>query len=90
MTGPYIHPSMTDSELIAAVRQVEARPVRLLSTRLQDRIILAAMARDNLQGIDALIESGQLVDALLRIDAARQLLDFTHAPGYEPAAPLTR
>lgn len=90
MTGPYIHPSMTDSELIAVVRQVEARPVRLLSTRLQDRIMLAAMARESLQGVDALIEADQLADALQRVDAARQLLDFTHAPGYEPDAPLTR
>ena len=80
----FVHPSMPDAELLRITALMEAHHVVLLNRRLQDRVATAAWVRSQLDQLPGLIDAGKLPDALDLIDKARELLDWTHAPGYGP------
>lgn len=80
----FVHPSMPDAELLRITSLMEAHHVILLNRRLHDRVATAHQVRAQLSQLPALIDAGRLPDALDLIDKSRELMDWTHAPGYGP------
>lgn len=78
---PYLHPSMSDTELLRHTDGLQSQAVHLLRQRLQDRANQTREARDLLATLPATIHRGDLAAALATIDRLRDLTSAS-APGY--------
>ncbi len=78
-------PAHTDTELIRAAAGLSSPLVRVLVARIADRGREAEAVRELLASVRALIDSGQLAEALSLIDKARDALDWRWTAPHYPA-----